>query len=285
MDTTTQTAGYYRSPPPNVPPTPSWWSQIWRFARSTPSLRVNSEAHAQAQYELQQDLTGLVLAGLARCSGLELSELQRSPALQQWIQQHLQPVTHHTPEWLQFVALVGAKKLSHHFGLYPAPPRTLDPSQTMETLPIDVDTDAVTTTPVSDDEPQDDPAMEAPNHPSADMVVDGKPDEPTEAHEETTQPSTHVTFESVPEETIVLPDPNAKKRKRTATPRPPRTVDLPPVDTAKTKKTKKDPDATRPPKPRAPRAPRTRAVKTVVSDPAPDDDVDPLLALPEIVVP
>jgi hypothetical protein len=267
------------------PAQPPWWKQIWSFARTAPY--VNSEAQTPIQGELQRDLTGLVLAALARCSGMDVSELQRSPTLPHWIGQHLQPITHQTPEWMQFVALLGAKKLSKSLQL--TNPAVLDPSLLdMETLPP-VTVDAVTTTTTENDVSTHDTGMEEANQPTANVVVDVQT-EPTPAEP-------HVTFlvepeHSVKEEEEENPAESKKKRKRTATPRPPRTVDLPPVKaTKKTKspdKEKKVPDAPTLP-PRVPRAPRSapaakKPKKQTVSDPSLPIVEDPtLLALPETI--
>lgn len=264
METAEPPAGVYpRSSSSTVTNQPPWWRQIWSFARSGSPQSfpvVNSEAHARAQGELQRDLTALVLSVLARCSGLEISELQRSPTLQEWVGQHLQPLTHHTPEWMQFVALVGVKKLSKNLSptdthTHSSVPCVLDPLLAMETLPsvvpehVTIATDVITTTPDDDVEVmQGDDAhtkLDAANQTSTDMVVDIKTEPITP---EETLSHHHVTFASQPrdpkktedreeEETIdtldtqkndtsVHPD-HPKKRKRTATPGPSRVAVVP----------------------------------------------------------
>lgn len=279
VDAAPHLAGYFHSASPGftVVPQPPWWQQIWSTARrfgSAPVAPLNSDIQARAQNELQRDLTGLVLAAVARCTGLDHTELQGSATLHEWIGQHLQPLTHHTPEWVQFVAFVGTKKLNRHFGLDTLPLQ-LDPSHDtpidMETLPVE---SVVTTTPESNPEQSttttkepEEEQMGQPNHSVDPPVVE--PHVP------------HVAFAATEEDPSVITPP--KKRKRTSTPRLPRTIDLPPVATKKPKKEPKPVAVKKEPKPRAPRAPKK--TKTV-PDPSPiKEEEDTLLALPEIVVP
>lgn len=297
-----------------MPRAPSWWHTLWN---ATPSLPENNPnvglGKAQAQQELTRDLTSIVLATVAKYSGMPTEELQQSEGLQAWIGQHLQRITHHTPDWFQFVTLIGAKKLHRYLQLPPPVKRStplLDPSDhTMEQMPsessiqIPVD-DAVTTTPSSESdavplehdestnmEPESSSAL--PHHVTFDI-----PTVTVTTNEENT-----TTTTILPDETTTETKNN--KRKRTPTPRPPRVLpdsenqnEKPPKkpraapkpkpSKVSTEEISQPPRAPRPPRPpRAPRptkkTPKTPAV-TPAADPVATVESPDLLALPEVVV-
>lgn len=313
---------------------PPWWQQVWQQGRrlmsqrtqhltlGDPSLLPSSVAHARAQQELTRDLTAIVIAVLAKYSGVEAADLQNSEGLHLWIGQHLQPLTHQTPEWMQFMTLVGAKKMQRYLQLTPVSlpvatpldpsvPMTFDPTPAPETLDT-TDRDASTNT-----SPEAAEHTEIPKE-NPTVVVDS--DDPPPSHTE----HHHVHFPSPPspEDGAAPADessrmvgvddtttpPRAPKRKRTPTPRPPRTVDLTKPPTTTTQPPVKRPrtltipvpnplDAPsklpKIPKPRAPRAPRpsrskdkptTEEIPNPVVAPPSDPEADPE-ALPRVPVP
>jgi len=254
---------------------------------------VNSEAHARVQGELQRDLTGIVVALVARYSGVPPQDLQQSEVVRDWIGQHLRTLTHDTPEWMQFVTLVGAKKLTRYLQIETVPPTPLDPFPTMatETLPLVIESAVSETVTVTEPTVVTTTLVDADTQ--APIDVDAPEPEP-EPQPEPIHP--HVTFE--PEASpLLLPkdptdSPDKPKRKRTSTPRPPRTTDLTrPPPLKKIKPTPPSPSVPKPPKiPKAPKEKKEKKPKKMAplppSDLLPDDNhAQDLQALPEVVVP
>lgn len=319
-------------------PSPPWWQQVWQQGRrlmsqrsqhltlGDPSLLPSSVAHARAQQELTRDLTAIVIAVVARYSGVEAADLQNSEGLHLWIGQHLQPLTHQTPEWMQFLTLVGAKKMQRYLQLTPVSPpvatpldpsvpMTFDPSpsptspETLDTAERDASTNTSPEVVENTEIPKENPTVVVDSDDTLPVSHTGHPHHvhfpslPSPADEAApADESSHVV--GVDDTTT---PPRAPKRKRTPTPRPPRTVDLtkPPVTTKPPVKRprpltvpvpnpldapSKIPKIPKIPKPRAPRPSRSKDKPNAEEIPNPvvalpsDTSADPE-ALPRVPVP
>lgn len=209
---------------------PSWWAQWWDQGRRwltqprrSPPLLVPSPgglepvvhpAQRRAQQEIERDLTEVLLGVVAQYGGLSSAELLQSEGLTQWVGQQLRTLTEGTPEWLQFVALVGAKKLKRR---YLPPPLSIVPPSFPLPLPLDP---TIMETSRSEIEPRDTVPVEEEEVTKTSEEV--APVVTTTGDTEEATEDRHVSFDApVPEATDPLPETApapTPKRKRTATP-------------------------------------------------------------------
>lgn len=190
---------------------PPWWNQVWTYGRnwftnrSGSPLNQHHPAPLRAQAELQHDLTLVLLTLVARYSGIEAKELLRSEGLNDWVGQHLQGVTNTAPEWLQFVTLVGAKKLRRH--LVPEDFLLQPPTTPVVEFPVMLDPNAILPMPV--------PIVEEETKQEETIPTSGTEEEDTVMMTEAT---IHSIKEDGEEDPSSTPSKAATKRKRPPTP-------------------------------------------------------------------